>query len=160
VIDGVTTNGGTRHLGPSQVAAPASDHLALVTGRTHVRPEKALEELPAGQGSAPVILYGDLIVRAYRPRLDEFECRHDRDELYVIARGAGSMLNGSHSCGDDPIQHFAAGDVLFVPANVIHRFYDVSDDCLIWTIFCGPVGGQATADRELRDERDADPDNA
>jgi mannose-6-phosphate isomerase-like protein (cupin superfamily) len=133
-----------------QVSHPGSDHLALVTGRLHVVPEEALHELPAGQGSTPVLLYGDLIVRAYRPAPNEFECRHDRDELYVIARGSGAMLNGSHLCGDDPIQRFSAGDVLFVPAQVIHRFLETSDDCLVWTIFFGPVGGQALAEATSR----------
>jgi len=132
--------------GDNRLARAASDHLALVTGRLHVIPEQALRELPAGQASTPVILYGDLMVRLYRPGRDEVECRHDRDELYAIARGRGAMFNGSHLCGDSPLQHFAAGDVLFVPANVVHRFLDVSDDCLVWTIFCGPVGGQAAPD--------------
>jgi mannose-6-phosphate isomerase-like protein (cupin superfamily) len=127
------------------VVPAVSDHLALVTGRLHVTPEQALQELPAGQASTPVILYGDLIVRLYRPGPDEFECRHERDELYAIARGSGAMLNGSHLCGDDPVQRFSAGDLLFVPANVVHRFFDVSQDCLVWTIFLGPVGGQAAS---------------
>ena len=45
-----------------------------------------------------------------------------KDEVYVVMSGAGQFI-----CGD--ARHaFAAGDVLFVPAGVEHRFVDFTDD--------------------------------
>jgi mannose-6-phosphate isomerase-like protein (cupin superfamily) len=37
---------------------------------------------------------------------------------------------------------FGAGDVLFVPAGMPHRFEDFSDDLAVWVIFYGPKGGE------------------
>jgi hypothetical protein len=37
---------------------------------------------------------------------------------------------------------FSAGDVLFVPAGVPHRFEDFTDDFGTWVIFYGPEGGE------------------
>jgi uncharacterized protein YjlB len=39
-------------------------------------------------------------------------------------------------------QPFEAGEALFVPAGVTHRFEDYSDDFCAWVIFYGPVGGE------------------
>ena len=38
---------------------------------------------------------------------------------------------------------FGVGDVLFVPAGVIHRFEDFSDDFATWVFFYGPEGGES-----------------
>ena len=40
---------------------------------------------------------------------------------------------------------FGCGDVLFVPAGVVHRFEDFSDELVVWVVFYGPEGGEATA---------------
>jgi hypothetical protein len=32
--------------------------------------------------------------------------------------------------------------MLFVPAGVVHRFEDFSDDLAIWVMFYGPEGGE------------------
>jgi mannose-6-phosphate isomerase-like protein (cupin superfamily) len=34
------------------------------------------------------------------------------------------------------------GDVLFVPAGVIHRFEEFTDDFAVWVLFYGPEGGE------------------
>ena len=46
--------------------------------------------------------------------------------------------------GDDGEERhpFNAGDLLFVPAGVVHRFEDFSDDFSTWVIFYGPEGGE------------------
>jgi len=55
----------------------------------------------------------------------------------VVARGRGQFLNGG-------VRHpFGPGDVLFVPAGVVHRFEDFSDDLAVWVFFYGPEGGEA-----------------
>jgi mannose-6-phosphate isomerase-like protein (cupin superfamily) len=38
---------------------------------------------------------------------------------------------------------FGPGDLLFVPAGVVHRFEDFTDDLAVWVIFYGPEGGEA-----------------
>ena len=62
---------------------------------------------------------------------------HDQDEVYIVARGKGWFVNGSHR------HRFASGDALFVPAGVPHRFEEFRDELVIWVIFYGPQGGEA-----------------
>jgi mannose-6-phosphate isomerase-like protein (cupin superfamily) len=52
-----------------------------------------------------------------------------------VARGSGTFVNGNSR------HPFSAGDVLFVPAEVPHRFKDFTDDFGTWVIFYGPEGG-------------------
>ena len=44
---------------------------------------------------------------------------------------------------DGETRDFAAGELLFVPAGVEHRFLDFSDDFVTWVLFYGPEGGEA-----------------
>jgi mannose-6-phosphate isomerase-like protein (cupin superfamily) len=37
---------------------------------------------------------------------------------------------------------FRTGDLLFVPAGVIHRFEEFTDDFCTWVMFYGPEGGE------------------
>jgi len=62
----------------------------------------------------------------------------DSHATTFVAQGSGSFVNGSdrHS--------FATGDVLFVPAGVVHRFEDFTADLSVWVVFYGPEGGEAT----------------
>ena len=92
--------------------------------------------VPQGQRSVEVMSHGTMVVKYYAPRERDEQTPHTRDELYVVARGHGTFING-----DD--QHpFSAGDVLFVPAGVSHRFEDFTDDFGTWVIFYGPEGGE------------------
>ena len=85
----------------------------------------------------PVLGHGSMIVEYYAPRGSDRQQPHTRDELYVIAAGTGTFLNG------DARHPFTPGDVIFVPAGVVHRFEDFSDDFATWVIFYGPEGGEA-----------------
>ncbi|UJW30538.1 hypothetical protein L3Q67_35880 [Saccharothrix sp. AJ9571] len=128
--------------------------------RFHVGVADATGELPAGQLSTPVMVHGSLMVRLYQPRGEDAESRHDRDELYVILQGSGLLFHGAHSRGDTPYQRFQRGDVLFVPAYVVHRLLDLSEDCLMWTIRYGPPGGEAKADSPVSPRNGHGPDDA
>jgi mannose-6-phosphate isomerase-like protein (cupin superfamily) len=64
---------------------------------------------------------------------------HSRDEIYVIASGSGTF-----QCGDAR-SPFKAGDVLFVPAGIEHRFLEFSGDFGTWVFFYGPEGGEEKA---------------
>jgi mannose-6-phosphate isomerase-like protein (cupin superfamily) len=92
--------------------------------------------IPEGQRSVEVISYGSMVVKYYAPHWRDEQTPHTRDELYVVARGSGTFINGDE-------QHpFGVGDVLFVPAGVEHRFEDFTDDFGTWVIFYGPEGGE------------------
>lgn len=71
-------------------------------------------------------------VAFYRPRGQDLQDPHLRDEVYIIASGKGTFL-----CGDARTV-FGPGDALFVPRGTEHRFEDFSDDFATWVIFFGP----------------------
>ena len=99
---------------------------------------EALRRVPDGEGKrfAVVLEHGTLSVEIYAPRGTDPQTPHTRDELYVVASGSGRFAKGGER------YPFAAGDVLFVPAGVPHRFEDFSDDLAVWVIFYGPEGGE------------------
>jgi mannose-6-phosphate isomerase-like protein (cupin superfamily) len=57
--------------------------------------------------------------------------------VYVVVAGSGQFV-----CGDER-QPFQAGEVLFAPTGVEHRFEDFTDDFATWVFFYGPEGGEA-----------------
>jgi mannose-6-phosphate isomerase-like protein (cupin superfamily) len=96
----------------------------------------AMLPAPDGKRSTAVFEHGTLQVKLYAPRGADLQQPHTRDEVYVVARGAGWFVNGAHR---HPI---ATHDVLFVKAAVAHRFEEFSDDFLVWVFFYGPEGGE------------------
>jgi mannose-6-phosphate isomerase-like protein (cupin superfamily) len=74
---------------------------------------------------------GDVSVEYYAPRGVDDQHPHDRDEIYIVASGSGRFRNG------DATDPFGPGDFLFVPAHVVHRFEDFSDDFGTWVVFFG-----------------------
>ncbi|KUY56670.1 cupin domain-containing protein [Burkholderia sp. RF2-non_BP3] len=86
--------------------------------------------------------HGTLDVELYRPRGEDLQTPHTRDEVYVIATGTSRFVVDGRECG------LATGDVVFVPAFASHRFVGFSDDFSTWVFFYGPEGGE-------RDARDA-----
>jgi mannose-6-phosphate isomerase-like protein (cupin superfamily) len=94
--------------------------------------------LPVGTTprSAPVFQHGSLLLKLFAPHRTDPQQPHTRDEIYLVAQGEGWFVNGG-------ARHaFGTGDVLFVPAGVIHRFEDFSDDLTLWVVFYGPEGGE------------------
>ncbi len=82
--------------------------------------------------------HGSLVIEMYKPDKIDLQTPHSRDELYVVVAGSGMFLNG------DSRQAFEAGEVLFVPAGVEHRFEDFTDDFATWVMFYGPEGGESS----------------
>jgi mannose-6-phosphate isomerase-like protein (cupin superfamily) len=115
---------------PTARAASIADALAEVA--------KIREGVP----SAFVLEHGTLQVKMYRPSKRDLQQPHTRDEIYVIARGSGTFVN------DGKRHAFAAGDMLFVPAGVTHRFEEFSDDFCTWVMFYGPEGGEQPPSRD------------
>jgi uncharacterized protein YjlB len=80
--------------------------------------------------------HGTLQVEIYKPQKVDLQQPHSRDELYVIATGTSHFAAGEQQC------EVEAGDVLFVPARMEHRFTHFSDDFSTWVFFYGPEGGE------------------
>lgn len=85
---------------------------------------------------AELFRHGTLAVEYYAPRGVDGQQPHARDEVYVVASGTGAFVDG------DARYPFGPGDVLFVPAGVVHRFEDFTDDFATWVFFYGPEGGE------------------
>lgn len=98
----------------------------------------AMAKLAQAGGSEfiTLFLHGSLQVEIYKPKGIDRQQPHSRDEIYVIISGSGSFVRGSER------QPFAAGEVLFVPAGVVHRFEEFTDDFATWVFFYGPGGGE------------------
>jgi mannose-6-phosphate isomerase-like protein (cupin superfamily) len=112
------------------------------TGATaHLRPDAGLSRLPGPRGERFVELFthGTLVVELYAPRGHDPQTPHTRDEIYVVASGRGTFVDGSSRVSFQP------GDLLFVAAGVPHRFENFSDDLAVWVMFYGPDGGEAAA---------------
>jgi len=104
----------------------------------HLTVAEGLARLPGAGGERFVELFahGSLSVELYAPRGDDPQSPHTRDEVYVVAAGRGWFENGAER------QPFGPGDVLFVPAGVVHRFEEFSDELAVWVFFYGPEGGE------------------
>ncbi|MGI9388014.1 MAG: cupin domain-containing protein [Methyloligellaceae bacterium] len=104
----------------------------------HGTVQKALDQLtdPDGKRSATCFIHGTLKVLLYAPRGSDQQIPHDRDEIYIIAKGSGTFQMG------DERFDFSEGDAIFVPAKVSHRFESFTDDLATWVLFYGPTGGE------------------
>jgi len=100
----------------------------------------ALKLLPGANGErfATVFQHGTLLVEIYAPRGTDPQKPHTRDEIYFVASGTGEYV-----CGGTK-QHFEPTDILFAAAGAEHRFENFSDDLILWVLFYGPEGGEAS----------------
>lgn len=108
----------------------------IVTDR--LIPSNALNELDTNEEAfLEVLRHGSLQVEIYKPDGVDRQTAHTRDEVYVVISGSGQFLNGNTK------QPFEAGEVLFVPAGVEHRFEEFTDEFATWVFFYGPEGGES-----------------
>ena len=103
-----------------------------------IAPPAALARLPGPGGAAYAELfgYGSLSVEVYAPRGEDKQEPHTRDELYVVISGRGEFLYGERRAP------FGAGNLIFVPAHLPHRFENFTVDFAAWVAFYGPEGGE------------------
>jgi mannose-6-phosphate isomerase-like protein (cupin superfamily) len=94
---------------------------------------------PPGRLSVPVFAHGSLEVRLYSPAGEDPQTPHSRDEVYVVASGTASLVDGSN------IHAVATGSLVFIAAGQPHRFEDISPDFAVWVLFYGPEGGETDA---------------
>jgi Cupin domain len=99
----------------------------------------ALGPPPAGNLAVPVFAHGSLAVEVYTPQGHDPQRPHDRDEVYLVARGAGVFFDGT---ARHPVE---AGSFVFVAAGQVHRFEAFSPDFAVWVFFYGPSGGESAA---------------
>ncbi len=98
-----------------------------------ISPEDALRSLKnSNKFFAEFFRRDTLSVEVYKPDRVDLQNPHDQDELYIIIAGSGDFLY------EREIIPFKAGDFLFVPAGVVHRFQNFTDDFSTWVIFFGP----------------------
>ncbi len=74
---------------------------------------------------------GKVEVKLYAPRGTDPQSPHTRNEVYVVVTGRGRFVHG------DQVDSFGPGDLLRVPAGVIHKFKDFTDDPVVWVVFFG-----------------------
>ena len=91
---------------------------------------------PGGERWVVALERGSVEIELYAPRGTDPQGPHTRDELYVVVSGSGQFVNG------EARHAFGPGDVLFVPAGVVHRFEAFGDDLVTWVVFYGPEGGE------------------
>jgi mannose-6-phosphate isomerase-like protein (cupin superfamily) len=94
------------------------------------------EKWPDGERFVEAFRHGTLVVELYAPRGHDPQTPHDRDEVYFVISGSGDFVHAGER------EAFAAGDALFVAAQVEHRFENFSTDFAAWVVFYGPSGGE------------------
>jgi mannose-6-phosphate isomerase-like protein (cupin superfamily) len=57
---------------------------------------------------------------------------HHEDEMYYVVRGRGRFRAG------DQDQEISAGSILFVAAEVEHRFFDITEELAMLVFFAPP----------------------
>lgn len=103
----------------------------------HLPLKEAIEQLNnSGQLFIELFKHGTLSIEIYKPDRVDLQQPHTRDEVYIVIQGSGEFVNG------EVYTNFAAGDFLFVPAGVEHRFFNFTEDFITWVIFYGPKGGE------------------
>jgi mannose-6-phosphate isomerase-like protein (cupin superfamily) len=93
---------------------------------------------PDGKPYEVMMRHDSMHIGLYAPRSNDPQQPHVQDEVYVVMQGSGQFI-----CGEEQ-KAFGRGDVLFVPAGVVHRFVDFSDDFQVWVVFYGTEGGETT----------------
>ncbi|HEX4919429.1 MAG TPA: cupin domain-containing protein [Candidatus Bathyarchaeia archaeon] len=64
---------------------------------------------------------------------------HLQDEIYFIVRGQGVLFH------DGKRDRFESGDLLFVAAGIEHQIEESSENFVMWRVFYGRHGGEASA---------------
>ncbi len=99
--------------------------------------DQVVATLPeSGLRSVAAFEHGTLLAKLYAPRGEDLQKPHTRDEAYIVISGTGTFVAGEKR------HPFGPGDFLFVPAHVVHRFENFSDDLKLWVVFYGPEGGE------------------
>lgn len=66
------------------------------------------------------------------PARTDMQSPHREDEVYVVLAGRSRFTAG------DEQRDVAAGDVIYVPAGVAHRFHDIAERLEVIVVFAPP----------------------
>ncbi len=77
--------------------------------------------------------YGNLTFDIYKPRGVDRQRPHDKDEIYIVISGKGTLNCNNQRTNCNP------GDILFVPAGMEHNFEGFSNDFCTWAVFSKPI---------------------
>jgi mannose-6-phosphate isomerase-like protein (cupin superfamily) len=91
---------------------------------------EALATSPSpGNLAAEIVQLPGLDVEFYQPKGEDRQTPHERDEIYVVARGSGVFeVSGKQRA-------FETGDLIYVAAHTVHRFVEFSGDFAAWVLF-------------------------
>jgi mannose-6-phosphate isomerase-like protein (cupin superfamily) len=106
----------------------------------HVSLAEALKKGPPPQGNlaVPIFEHGSMVAELYTPKDRDPQTPHSRDEVYLVARGAGVFFDGLSR------HEVSEGSFIFVAAGQTHRFESFSEDFAVWVFFYGPEGGEVS----------------
>jgi|SRR6476620_8203592 mannose-6-phosphate isomerase-like protein (cupin superfamily) len=106
----------------------------------HVSIEEAIKQLEKEEHNRFTVLikHGTMSIEYYAPKYIDPQNSHQQDEIYVIASGSATFFRNGERV------QCKTGDVLFVPAQMEHRFERFSDDFATWVIFYGNEGGETS----------------
>ena len=119
-----------------QIFDDLSDLEKFPNRQTSVAAATAALERTGDQRFVELLQHGSMLVEYYAPDKVDLQQPHRQDELYIVQSGSGIFYN------DGVRTPFVAGDVLFVPAGLEHRFEDFTEDFATWVVFYGPDGGE------------------
>jgi mannose-6-phosphate isomerase-like protein (cupin superfamily) len=127
------------HIAATRWPDPEGTVRSLAARVAHVSLEEALSRGPPPPGNlaVPIFAHGSLEVELYAPRGHDPQEPHDRDEVYLVARGTAVFFDGAEC------HRVAPGSFLFAAAGQIHRFEEISPDFVVWVLFYGPEGGES-----------------
>ncbi|MGP4002918.1 cupin domain-containing protein [Streptomyces sp. 8N706] len=99
------------------------------------------EREPAGERYLEFLRVPDMSAGVYRLAADEHDPQqpHAEDELYVVLAGRATMVAG------DERRPVGPGSVAYVPAEVPHRFTDITDDLRVVVVFAPPESRPTSA---------------
>ena len=105
----------------------------------HLSLNDAIQQLAKQKEERFTVLleHGTMRIEYYAPKDVDPQMPHSQDEIYVIASGYAKFFRDGERVQCKP------GDVLFVPAKMVHCFENFSDDFATWVIFYGKEGGEA-----------------
>jgi mannose-6-phosphate isomerase-like protein (cupin superfamily) len=123
---------------------PQFQTLAMSRFPAQVSVQEALAKLPLpatekwkhGVFDVEVMQHGTMSTILYAPQVEDFQTQHEQDELYFVVSGTSELVR------DGERLRVSAGDALFVPARMPHRFEHFSKDFVTWAVFWGPAGGE------------------
>lgn len=112
--------------------------MTSVKRATHSALEDAVNLRPAPSGSLaiPVFSHGSMDAELYIPKGNDPQTPHERDEIYVVAKGSAQFFDGQE------IIEVKKGSFIFVPAGTEHRFLNFTEEFAVWVVFYGPIGGE------------------